>query len=104
MTVTSGTDEVTTFTPGEEYTITVPAYSGSVNMWIHASAGSMAPVDTSAHQTATACPEAAFSLAPIASHEFKWTAPDASDTVTISVAQATGATDAYNTATVCFQL
>ena len=91
--LTSAGAAVTEFTPGEMYTIESPAYDTVLptNMWVHTSAGI---VTTS---QATACENAGFTLTAAAMHAFEWTAPATADCVTISVAQATGASDAYNT-------
>ena len=92
---------VTSFEAGEMYDIEVPAYSGTANNWIHASAGEMAPADPAAGFTATVCPEAAHSgQIPAATHMYIWTAPATTEDVTISAAQATGPSDNYHTATV----
>lgn len=97
---------VTEFVPGEDFTITVPAFLPDagipVNMWIHASAGTMAGRNDITHTTAMACPEAAFSQNPLDLHEFVWTAPAAGAPVTFSVAQAATPNDFYHTATVLF--
>ena len=100
--VTQDGAAVTSFEAGGQYDIEVPAYSGSVANWIHASAGELAPVDPDAAQTASTCPEAAHSVGwdPAATHMYVWSAPATTEAVTISVAQAAGPHDNYHTATV----
>lgn len=101
MTITKDGAAVTEFAAGEMYDIEMPAYTGTANAWIHASAGEMAGADPTTHPTATACPEAAHSAQmPAATHMFVWTAPATTDPVTFSAAQATGPSDYYHTATV----
>ena len=91
-----------TFKPGMTYTLTTPAYNGaSTNAWLHVTAGTVTEAAGRAtHQQAAACAQAAFSGAPQATHSFEWTAPAESDCVTVSAAQASGSTDAYNIGTV----
>lgn len=93
---------ITVFLPGEEFSITVPSYIPGipVNMWIHTSAGSIAPADTTTHTTATACAEAGFSNMPAAVHSVTWTAPSIATSITLSVAQAASFSDFYHTVTV----
>lgn len=100
MTITKDGAAVTEFAAGEMYDIEMPAYTGTANAWIHASAGEMAGADPTTHPTAIACPEAAHSAqTPAATHMFVWTAPATTDPVTFSAAQATGSSDNYHTAT-----
>jgi hypothetical protein len=99
MSLKFGSKPAAKFLPGEEHTIEVQGYSGLVNMWIHASDGGFV-ASPPANAQAAACMEAAYSLSPAATHSFKWTAPSTDEAVTISIAQATGPTDAYNTVTV----
>lgn len=94
---------VTEYMPGGQYTVTVGAYGPAANMWIHSSAGTLAPSDDATHKAAAACPEeAAFSSAPAEMHAFLWTAPATATPVTVSIAQAAGADDFYHTAVVLF--
>lgn len=91
---------VTAYTPGEEYTVTVPSYVDPANMWIHSSAGTIVPVDVDTHAPATECPQAAYSLMPAATHAFTWTAPATATPVTVSIAQSASPTDFYHTVVV----
>jgi hypothetical protein len=100
MTVKAGTTEVTEYVPGANHTIEVQAYSGMVNVWIHATDGNMVGTDPVSNPQADACMEAAFSSIAAATHSFTWTAPETTEPVTISVAQAADSMDEYNTATV----
>jgi hypothetical protein len=99
MTLKVGTKAATEFIPGGEHTIEVPAYMETVNVWIHASDGSFVASPPLTEQ-ASACTEAAWTHDPAATHSFTWTAPSTDEAVTISIAQATGPTDFYHTATV----
>lgn len=102
--VSKGANAVTTFQKGEELSIVTEAYTGQTNVWLHVSKGTIVPADAASHKQATACTQAGFSSTPAASHEFTWTAlwPAQSDAAcaTITVAQAVGAGDIYNTASV----
>lgn len=93
---------VAAFQQDMEYTISTPAYNGaSTNAWLYVSDGAAAPVaESTTHQQAGACPQAAFSSLPQEKHTFEWTAPSTGDCVTVSVVQAAGSTDVYHTATV----
>lgn len=99
---------VTTYEPGMYYYVTTPAYNGGiVHAWLHASHGMVGPNAAGAmsqtHRQATNCAQAAFSLQRLSSHGFLWTPDDSASRggcVTLSVAQAESATDAYHTATV----
>ena len=100
-------EAVTEFTPGEHYTIESAAYVQIVNLWLHATAGTLSPMNPdlgeATHALGDYCDEpesAAFSLEEAESHTFGWDAPDTADCVTFSVAQATGMLDNYHTATV----
>lgn len=99
VTVTKDGAAVTEYTPGEIYDVEVAAYEGSVNCWMHSSAGEVMPDNPETHAQAN-CPEASYSKAAAASHMFIWTAPDAAEPVTVSIAQAMGAGDNYKTNTV----
>lgn len=100
ISIAAGTFPVTEFEPGEVYVIEATGYSPVTNAWLHASAGAILPLDPTTHLQADACDEAAYSIAPAATHEFMWTAPNTVDCVTISVAQAFGSFEPYNTAEV----
>lgn len=90
---------VTEFTPGSIHTIQVPTYTTTpVNVWIHASVGTMGPGSENS-QSATSCSEAAFSLNPATDHTFEWTAPDNATEVIFSVSEANGPLDPYQTIT-----
>lgn len=96
----ANTTSITEYVPGQIYTVRSPAYARITNCWIHASDGVIQPFNASTHQTASTCLEAAFSLQPAAVHEFLWTSTEAGGCVEFTVAQALGASDAYNAAAV----
>lgn len=99
---------VTTFEPGMYYYIRSPSYNANVvHAWLHASQGTVAPDATGemsqTHQQAMNCAQAAYSLSRLTMHSFLWTIDESEvsgECVTLSVAQADSATDAYHTATV----
>lgn len=97
----SGT-EVTSVAKGGVYTVRVKAFETEANAWIHASVGSMDPLDSSMHTKAFACENAVFSSQVAASHSVKWTAPETTETtnVTISAAQSNSETVPFQTNTV----
>lgn len=94
----ANTTSITEYVPGQIYTVRSPAYARITNCWIHASDGVIQPFNATTHQTASTCLEAAFSLQPVAVHEFLWTSTEAGGCVEFTVAQAVGASDAYNAA------
>lgn len=98
-----GTETVTEFVPGEQYTLEIrleDSSAQSTNMWVHASNGIADTHDTFTDSQATTCEQAAYSLVPKPLHNFIWTAPQSTDCVNISVAMSGGASQAYKTSQV----
>lgn len=85
---------VTEWEPGMEYILEVSSYAAAANAWIHATTGTLAPDDG---YTLAACGEAVYSSTPVPAHTATWTAPAEAGCVTVSTAQASGATEGYNT-------
>jgi hypothetical protein len=76
----------------------MPPFDGvSSNVWLHASVGELAPVDSTVGMTATSCANAYFTLTPQSQHRVTWIAPsEASDSgVTFSAAHASDSTSPY---------
>lgn len=96
--------EVTSFMPGEVYNVTLPSFenpSGFANAWAHTTGGTLGPADECGceFKQASGCMNAAYSSGqlPRMSHEFKWTAPDSPDCVTLSIAQSESPAGAFQT-------
>eukprot|EP00892_Ulva_mutabilis_P012630 jgi/Ulvmu1/973/UM102_0057.1 len=93
-------ESVTAWEAGAVYTLTVAPYdtASPTNAWVHASVGTLAPVNATSHESAAACDAAVFSTGPIAGpHVVTWTAPANDSTcVTVSTAQATGPSAGYD--------